>query len=113
MPPAKLTVANSLLAIIDWQERLFPVMDEARREYGLARAKDLVWMSRSLEIPVLTSEQYPRGLGPTVPELDVSDAIAKTSFSAMAEPAFAEAFSALHRSQVIVVGMETHICYSF
>ena len=105
-----LSSASAALLIIDWQERLFPAMDEGRRAHALDRAVDLTWLSRQLEMPVLTSEQYPKGLGPTLPQLGVEDAIAKTTFSALAEPAFSQALQAADRQQIILVGMETHIC---
>lgn len=108
--PSILSPDTAALAIIDWQERLFPAMDESRRVHALARAVDLAWLARSLDMPVLTSEQYPRGLGATLPDLDVHDAIAKTSFSALREPAFVEALETADRRQIILVGMETHIC---
>jgi nicotinamidase-related amidase len=108
--PSILSPDTAALAIIDWQERLFPAMDESHRVHALARAVDLAWLSRSLDMPVLTSEQYPRGLGSTLPALEVRDAIAKTHFSALGEPAFVEALKTTERRQIILVGMETHIC---
>jgi isochorismate hydrolase len=108
--PSAISPSTAVLAIIDWQERLFPVMEESRRAHALARASDLVWLAGELQIPVLTSEQYPRGLGPTLTELGIDGAISKTSFSAMGEPDFVSALEATRRNQVIITGMETHIC---
>ena len=111
-----LHASSAVLAIIDWQERLFPAMDESRRAHALARTDDLIWLSRAMDIPVIASEQYPRGLGPTLPELKIEGAIPKTTFSALREPEFAEALSAAaalsptRRRQVVLTGMETHIC---
>ena len=105
-----LSATTGLLAVIDWQARLFPAMDETRRSHALARAGDLIWLAQALEMPILVSEQYPRGLGSTLPELGVEGAIPKTSFSAIGEPKFAEALAAANRRQVILTGMETHIC---
>jgi len=99
-----------MLAIIDWQERLFPAMNPDFRDDALGRVANLKWLAQSLEMPVVVSEQYPRGLGPTVPDLAVEGAIAKTTFSAMEEPAFAAAVAAAGRSHVLLAGMETHIC---
>jgi hypothetical protein len=108
--PSAITPSTALLAVIDWQERLFPAMDESKRGHALARASDLVWLAGELEVPVLVSEQYPRGLGPTLAELGVDGAIPKTHFSALGEPAFKAALEGVRRNQVILTGMETHIC---
>ena len=107
---SQLEPSSALLAVIDWQVRLFPAMEESRKAHALARTQDLIWLAGALNVPVLTSEQYPKGLGPTLPELDIKQTFPKTSFSAMQEPEFAEAFAAHGRSQVVLTGMETHIC---
>ncbi len=67
-------------------------------------------------VPVLATEQYPQGLGPTVPELaaplgDLGVTIhAKQSFSCCGSPVFVEQLLTSGRTQVILVGMETHVC---
>jgi nicotinamidase-related amidase len=75
-----------------------------------ARAGKLVEASRVLSIPVLVSEQYPRGLGHTAPEVGLGDEprIEKTVFSAVR----AEGFDLFGRDQAIVCGIETHVCVS-
>ncbi|HND28901.1 MAG TPA: isochorismatase family protein [Myxococcota bacterium] len=95
------------LLLIDWQERLFPAMEERRREAALRAAENLLFLADSLQMPVLVSEQYPRGLGHTLPTLARPDAVEKLTFSAMGTPAFAERVS---RPTLLVCGMETHIC---
>ena len=107
---ASLDPSSTLVAVIDWQVRLFPAMEESRKSHALARTQDLIWLAGALDVPVLTSEQYPKGLGPTLPELGIETAFSKTSFSAMQEPTFADAFAASGRNQVVLTGMETHIC---
>jgi len=102
--------STAFLAVIDWQQRLYVAMDPAAQTHALARAGDLCWLARSLDLPVVASEQYPMGLGPTVDALSIHDAFAKTTFSAMGCPDFAAAVRETGRSQVIVTGMETHIC---
>ena len=70
-------------------------------------------VSAALSVPILVSEQYPQGLGGTDPRLRLpptAGIIAKTSFSALSEPAFRQAFERLNRSQVILCGMEAHVC---
>jgi nicotinamidase-related amidase len=68
-----------------------------------------------LKVPVIASEQYPRGLGPTVPEIAgllPADAapIAKTAFGCLDEPAFTKRFAEVDRPQVVLTGVEAHVC---
>jgi len=106
---------NSVVVVIDWQERLVDVMPEGLRDEALARAVLLVRGARAAGVPVLASEQYPRGLGPTVQPLreawgDEVAPIAKRDFSCAEVPEFVERLEALGRSHVLLVGMESHIC---
>jgi nicotinamidase-related amidase len=75
-----------------------------------AACSKLVRAARILEVPALVSEQYPKGLGHTAPEVDLQDErrIEKTVFSA----ARAEGFDLAGRSQAIVCGIEAHVCVS-
>lgn len=70
--------------------------------------------ARLLAVPVLATAQYPRGLGPLIPAvvaaLDGVMPVEKTAFSCMLEPAFVDALRATGRDQVIVVGIEAHVC---
>lgn len=95
------------LLLIDWQHRLFPAMPEGIRDQALKNAENLLFLAESLGMLVLASEQYPQGLGATLPALARPDAVEKLSFSAVQEPKFAER---LVGPRVIVSGMETHIC---
>ena len=105
---------KAALIVIDMQERLVPAMQAPART--IKNAKTLITAAREMEIPVLMTEQYPKGLGHTVPELAqagqaaAAQVIEKIHFSSFAEPAFAEAFHATGRRQAIVTGMEAHIC---
>ena len=67
-----------------------------------------------MDIPLLITEQYPKGLGPTIPEIkDVIPSYApieKISFSCCGEPFFLEAVQVTGRQQVVLAGMETHVC---
>jgi nicotinamidase-related amidase len=98
---------RATLIVIDVQEgfRPYPVFA------GVARAcNKLVEAARILDLPALVSEQYPKGLGPTAPEVGLEDEprIEKTVFSA----ARAEGFDLHGRSQAIVCGIEAHVCVS-
>ncbi len=104
--------AESLLLLVDVQERLAPAIDGGERV--IERASILLRAAGRLGIPILATEQYPKGLGPTVPALaallGAAPVLAKTAFSAAAEPAIAAAVARTGRRRILVCGTETHIC---
>jgi nicotinamidase-related amidase len=110
--PAFLQTDKTALIIIDIQERLFPVMHE--KEKLLRNIIKLIKGAQVLEIPILFTEQYPKGLGPTLPEIKglVPDfkAIEKVSFNCCDEMVFCQALEAPKRKQVLIAGIEAHIC---
>ena len=110
--PAFLEINTTALIVIDIQERLFPVMHE--KEKLLRSVIKLIKGAQVLEIPVLFTEQYPKGLGPTLPEIKelVPDftPIEKVSFNCCDEAVFCQALEALKRRQVLIAGIEAHIC---
>lgn len=103
---------DAVLLVVDIQERLAVVM--AERERVVANAGHLIATAKLLGVPVVLTEQYPRGLGSTVPELRAAlapaAAIEKMTFDCCGEPSFAPALEQTGRSTVIVCGMEAHIC---
>lgn len=105
--------AQSVLLVIDVQSRLVPAMPQAVYERMRATTSMLVEAATLMDIPVVTTEQYPKGIGHTVPELAAACAngvIEKTSFGCCGEPAFLSALQKFGRRQVIVTGMEAHVC---
>lgn len=99
--------ARSRLVIIDMQARLMPAIDEGARL--LANAVRLTEAARLLGVPVLMTEQYPAGLGATVPELaGRGPVVEKTSFDSCGTPAFLEALAG--DEQLILLGCEAHVC---
>ena len=110
--PAPLTTANTVLVAIDFQERLFPVMHD--KEKLLRNVVKLIKGARVLEIPIILTEQYPKGLGPTIPEIKelLSDVkpIEKVCFSCCDNEAFGHSLDSLKRKQVLITGIEAHIC---
>ncbi|MGB0577627.1 MAG: isochorismatase family protein [Alphaproteobacteria bacterium] len=98
--------------MIDVQERLVPAMQAPARV--IRNARTLMTAAARLGIPILLTEQYPKGLGHIVPELqDLAQngkVLEKTHFSCMNEPSFAAEFKVLDRRQAVIVGMEAHIC---
>ena len=105
-----MTADRCALLFIDWQERLFPAMEETVRERNLKNAVNLHWLARELNVPVLFTEQYPKGLGSTLSALEAQTATEKMTFSAVQTKGFLEAVQQLERQVVIISGMETHIC---
>jgi nicotinamidase-related amidase len=103
----------SQLLIVDVQTRLAGVMQPEAMQSVIKNCGILAKAAAMLEVPVTVSEQYPKGLGNTVPELQAEiahlRAIEKTTFSCMGEPKFARQLTA-DRPQIILAGMEAHIC---
>jgi nicotinamidase-related amidase len=109
----KLDPAHAAVLLIDVQERLAAAMPSADLERLVKYARALLGCARELGLPVLATEQYPRGLGPTLPalrELLPSPPLEKLAFSCGADPGFAAALAATGRRQLVVAGMETHVC---
>jgi len=106
---------RSRLFIIDVQERLAASMD-AKVLDGLVRNTSiLIEAANALDIPILRSEQYPKGLGPTLSAISDKlphgqNAREKTCFSACAAAGMAEVLNNGGREQLVLTGMETHIC---
>jgi nicotinamidase-related amidase len=107
-------MALSVLTVVDVQERLFNAMDAERRDDMVANVKILVAAARRLGVPILVTEQYPKGLGRTLPELKalLGDATAfeKTVFSCADADGFLERLRALGADHVILTGIEAHVC---
>lgn len=101
---------NTFLIVVDIQGNLARVMDE--QAFLIENNQKLIKGARVLGIPVLVTEQNP--LGTTIPEIadllpDVQ-AITKDSFSCCAEETFMNAVRAMNRKQVLMTGIEAHVC---
>jgi nicotinamidase-related amidase len=110
--PDRLTADRSVLVVIDLQEKfrdLIHGMDQV-----LERSLRLIAFSRESKIPVLVTEQYPRGLGVSITEIREAcrpfTAFEKTTFSCVGSEAFNQALRATGRDQIILCGIETHVC---
>jgi nicotinamidase-related amidase len=103
---------DSALLVIDMQERLVPAMLAPARTIRNTRL--LLQAAGMTGVPALLTEQYPQGLGHTIPEIvkAAGDSIVlpKMHFSCMEDEGFAAAFRGLNRRQAILTGMEAHIC---
>ena len=109
------SAARSSLLLVDMQERLLPAMNGGAE--AQARCEIVLKAARALDVPVTVSEQYPGGLGHTVPglrsELGGAAVFEKLSFSCWQDPALKERMIALHeggRPLVILAGIEAHVC---
>lgn len=115
--PHSMTLARERTALVvcDVQERLFPAMDADHREEVVRNIKVLATSARRLDVPILVTEQYPKGLGHTLQELrdtlgpDV-EPLSKVTFSCCGAVAFRERLEATGARQVIMTGIEAHIC---
>jgi len=106
---------HSALLIIDVQTRLAAAMPATERERVLRNSGILIVAAKALEIPIVHTEQYPHGLGPTVTELsehltDIAQRLEKTTFSCCGAEGFDAAVCADDRTQWILCGMEAHVC---
>ena len=103
---------DSVLLVIDMQERLVPATQAPARTLRNARLP--LTAAAACEVPALLTGQYPKGLGSTVPEIRAaageSPVLEKLHFSCMEDETFAHAFGALGRRQPVLAGMEAHIC---
>ncbi len=109
----KADVSLSQFAMIDVQSRLAAVMPDGAMQAVIRNCSILVQTCRLLNVPVIVTEQYPKGLGHTVSELsalipDITP-VEKTAFSCMAEPKFYRQLTQDHL-QIVLAGMEAHIC---
>jgi len=110
--PPPLTVENTVLVLIDFQARLFPVMHE--KEKLLRNVLKIARGAVVLEVPVIITEQYPKGLGPTLTEIKAVlpgiKPVEKVCFSCCDEESFCRSLEAPGRRQVLLAGIEAHIC---
>lgn len=101
--------ARTTLLVVDLQQRLMPAIDGAKDV--LANAGRLIEAARKFGVPAMVTEQYPRGLGPTVPELAVDgmSKLAKMDFDATRAAGFFEMLPK-DRPDFLVCGCEAHVC---
>lgn len=107
-----LNTEESALVLVDYQARLAEIVD--RQELVIPNALRLILGCQALAVPILPSIQVPEKLGPMPPELEEAlgdvKPIPKAVFSALREPAFLLALSQTGRKQVILGGIEAHVC---
>jgi nicotinamidase-related amidase len=107
-----LTVENSLLVVIDIQGTLAQKMHD--KPFFIENLKKMIKGAHILDVPLLITEQIPQKLGPTLPEIAALfpdfQPIPKASFSCCGEPEFMKKFNAIVRKQILLTGIEAHVC---
>lgn len=105
---------DTALLVIDIQERLFNAMEKELKPALIKTNAILIKTARTFGMPVVVSEQYPKGLGPTITEIAelLSDIprIEKLYFSCFRDVHIRKAIEAAGKLNVIVTGIETHVC---
>lgn len=115
-PPILPQPGATALLVIDIQERLLPAMDAAVAESVLRQTATLIEVAREFGWQVIYTEQYPKGLGATSPRLaeplESVGAIRaeKVEFSCLRNETFAREILPKLKPNVVIAGMETHIC---
>ena len=108
----RLTKDSTVLVIIDVQGKLAQLMPD--RDELFRNLCNLIKGVKLFDIPIIWTEQTPNKLGPTMPEvsdlLEDLTPIPKKSFSCCAEPVFMKQLISLNRTEVILCGIETHVC---
>jgi len=109
--------SETALVIIDIQEKLMPTMDQAKLSAAVSNIHLLVELAQELNIPIVVTEQYPKGLGKTIPDiikiLDGKKNVTwaeKVAFGCCDDDAIKKTFLSLGRRKLILTGMETHVC---
>ncbi|MDR3443309.1 MAG: hydrolase [Legionella sp.] len=103
---------ESLLLLIDVQGKLTPAVLDS--EAFIARCEWLLKLAQKLDVPILVSEQYPKGLGPTLeqfhPYYNQEHCIAKTHFSCMSDENYVRHLKQFNKKQLVLIGIEAHVC---
>jgi isochorismate hydrolase len=103
-----------VLIIVDVQDLLMKQMDQEVGKKVIQNICTLITFAKKMSIPIFMTEQYPKGLGKTVPEIKRVQGsvvpIEKVSFSCCGVETFNHQLNQLTRKQVILTGIETHVC---
>jgi len=115
MPNFVINKSDSLLLIIDIQEKLFQAMESDSQSMVKRNCAILIKAANEFNIPMIVTEQYRKGLGETIPELkdiisDDAKVFEKIFFDAMKEEEIKKSITGSAKKTVIIAGMETHIC---
>lgn len=107
-----LSIDNTILLVIDVQGKLAELMDN--KEALFANLQRIIQGAKVLDLPIVVTEQVPEKLGPTRPEIGQYlagiEPVAKRTFSCCGDHDFMSQLAALNRKQILMTGIETHIC---
>ena len=107
-----LKTENTCLLVIDLQERLMPAI--SGNEDLLKRSAALIKGMKLLDVPVMVTQQYTKGLGQTVPQIAEAlgefEPIEKVTFSCLADNKFRQELHDIDKDYIVVIGAEAHIC---
>jgi nicotinamidase-related amidase len=108
----RLTRSKAGLVVVDIQERLLPAIFE--KERVAQNSVRLIQGAAILQVPIFATEQYRRGLGPTVPEVAAAipgfSPMEKLAFSACGAAGFVPALESKRLSEAVLCGIEAHVC---
>ena len=106
-----LSQENCYLLIVDVQEKLVPLVQNS--ESLIANCHWLMRLARELDIPVIVSEQYPRGLGKSVEAIRTywveEEVLEKVHFSCLKDTTCRDRLADIDRPQVVIAGIESHV----
>jgi len=112
-PQLKLHRDRCAVLVVDVQDRLTPAMPPDTLERLVKYTRALIHAGKTLGMPVIATEQYPKGLGRTLPQLTEllpAAPLEKVHFSCGADPGFQRTLENTGRKQVLIAGMESHVC---
>lgn len=109
----ELKAEDAGLLIVDMQEKLFPLVEHPCEV--LDKGLKLIKGCQLLQLPIVISEQYPKGLGATIEAIKEAvgpevHPLPKTTFSCLKDSAFENAVKKIGRTQWILMGIEAHVC---
>jgi len=103
---------NTIGVVVDMQEKILPIID--RKAEVIKNSLILLKGLKILQIPIVVTQQNSKSLGPTIPEvnavIDDSFYIDKMTFSCYMEPAFVKVLNRIGKKNVIILGVEAHVC---
>lgn len=103
---------KSCLLVVDIQQKLAPAINEI--DTVINNSEWLIKIANELNVPVLATEQYPQGIGPTVDaikdHLDETNILEKMHFSCMSDAGINERINTMRPDQLIIIGIESHVC---
>lgn len=107
--------SDSAVIVVDIQEKLCQTMPDKVIKRLVKNSNNILTAANIIDIPVIVTEQYPKGLGATHPDIianlsEDSKTFEKTQFSCCEAEGFLGHLNALNKHQIILIGMETHIC---